>query len=353
MRGMMVAPSHRVRRRRRRSNGARRLRTFFAAVVAIASIAAGAWVLQRATTESRQPVVSDADPADSDPIDGTVPAIADRPVYKHSVIPGGVRDQRDLAGAIERDPVVAQHYRDLDPATMRRETLSADQLAFVSYRMGDRIYWTKQKVRISAGETILTNGDTLIRARCGNCISLEPMLPTADDEPDPAELDALQGDDPLLPSRDLITAMSVIGTSADEADPVAGEFSGLILFPLAGSLSGEGSPETPAIIVPPDDFPGDVALFGDDPFASFPSPLISSLFPGAPPFGPPPSIGSFDPPFTDFSDPFDDDPDPEQFSPQDPADLTPTPVPEPGTFVLLGSAMAGLLARRWRATKRP
>ena len=244
--------------------------------------------------------------------------------------------------------MVAQHYRDLDPATMRRETLNADQLAFVSYRMGDRIYWTKQKVRISAGETILTNGDTLIRARCGNCISLEPMLPTADDEPDPAELDALLGDDPLLPSRDLIIAMSVIGTSADEADPVGDEFSGLILFPLAGSLSGGGSPETPAIIAPPDDFPGDVALVGDDPFASFPSPLISTLFPGAPPFGPPPSIDSFDPPFTDFSDPLDDFPDPDQFSPEDPGDITPTPVPEPGTFVLLGSAMAGLLARRWR-----
>jgi hypothetical protein len=348
MRGMMVTPSHRVRRRRRRSNGTRRLRTFFVAVVAIASIVAGAWVLQRATTESRPPVVSDAEPANNGPIDGTVPAIADRPIYKHSVIPGGVRDQRELAGAIERDPVVAQHYRDLDPATMQRETLRADQFAFVSYRMGDRIYWTKQKVRISAGETILTNGDTAIRTRCGNCISLEPMLPTADDEPDPAELDALLGDDPLLPSRDLIIAMSVGGASADEADPVGHESSGLILFPLAGSLSGGGS-ETPGTIVPPDDFPGDAVLVGDDPFASFPSPLISTLFPGAPPFGPPPSITSFDPSFTDFSDPLDDFPDPDQYSPT--TDINPTPVPEPGTFVLLGSAMAGLLARRWRAAK--
>ena len=302
-------------------------------------------MLQRSTAEPEQPIVSEGEPG-GEPIDGIEPATADRPTYKHSVIPGGALDHRELAGAIERDSVVAQHYRGLDAATMRTEILKADRFAFVSYRMGDRIYWTKQKVRISAGETILTNGDTAIRGRCGNCISLEPMLPVADDEPDPAELDALLGDDPVLASRNLSGAMipPPIGGGEGEADPAGGE-PPLMLVPLLGSLSGGDPSETPAIVAP-DDPPSFEELVDDDP-ANFWPPTFNTLLPGAPPFGPPPSIPSFDSPLTDFPDPFDD---PEQFLP--PGDITPTPVPEPGTFVLLGSAMAGLLARRWRATNR-
>ena len=288
------------------------------AVVAIASIGAGAWLLQHPGAEPEQPVVSDGEPG-GEPIDAIEPAIADRPVYKHSVIPGGASDNRELAGAIERDAVVAQHYRDLDPATMQTEILSSDRFAFVSYRMGDRVYWTKQKVRISAGETILTNGDTAIRGRCGNCISLEPMLPTADDEPDPAELDALLDDDPVLASRNLSGVMiaPLIGDAGEgDVDPVGA--APLMLVPLMGSLGGD-SADTPEIIVAPDDPPSFEELIDDDPVVNFPLPPFNTLLPGAPPFGPPPSIPSFDPPVTDFSDPFD----PEQILP--PADITPTP----------------------------
>src|SRR5688572_25844694 len=124
MHGMMVAPSHRVRRRRRRSSGPRRLRMLFAALVAIGALVAGGWLLEHPISEPTDSPQSEGSIPDA--IADNVPASADRPTYKHSVIPGGVRDQRDLAGAIERDPVVAQHYRDLDATTMQRETLSAD-----------------------------------------------------------------------------------------------------------------------------------------------------------------------------------------------------------------------------------
>ena len=64
----------------------------------------------------------------------------------------------------------------------------------MSYRIGDEIFWTKQKVRLQQGETILTDGVHHIRARCGNCIAFAPMEPTADDEPDEMEFDALADD---------------------------------------------------------------------------------------------------------------------------------------------------------------
>jgi hypothetical protein len=121
------------------------------------------------------------------------------PTFNYSVIPGGARNQRELARAINLDPVVADHYRDVDRATMRPVFVRSDRLAYVSYRLHDRVYWTKHRVRIFQGERILTNGQTEIRARCGNCISMSPLLPTSDEEPPPPEFDALIDDvAPLL-----------------------------------------------------------------------------------------------------------------------------------------------------------
>ena len=54
---------------------------------------------------------------------------------------------------------------------MRAVTLTAPRSAYVSYRRGDRTYWTRDRVWLKAGETVLTDGATTIRARCGNCVS--------------------------------------------------------------------------------------------------------------------------------------------------------------------------------------
>ena len=140
-----------------------------------------------------------------------------RPTYGYSVIPGGAWDAPGLTRALEGDPVVADHYRGVDPTTMRAETLTSDRLAYVSYRVDDRVYWTKRKLLIRSGETVLTNGQVEIRSRCGNCISLAPMLPTAEDEPDELEFDALT-DEPLLVWRGWSPSGPPLAVSAPPGD---------------------------------------------------------------------------------------------------------------------------------------
>ena len=125
------------------------------------------------------------------------------PNYNYSVIPGGARNAQELARAIQTDDVVADHYRDVDPSTMHPQTVPVERMAHVSYRLNDRVFWTKKPVRIYEGETILTNGETEIRARCGNAISMAPLLPTSDEEPESTELDALTDTGPLLVAFDL------------------------------------------------------------------------------------------------------------------------------------------------------
>ena len=71
--------------------------------------------------------------------------------------------------------MVADHYRGVDPETMRAETAPAERLAYVSYRKNDRVFWTKNKARIYEGETILTDGQTesadvvATAFRCSRC----------------------------------------------------------------------------------------------------------------------------------------------------------------------------------------
>lgn len=108
---------------------------------------------------------------------------AKRPVYPYSVVPGGVRNATEAELAVSRDPVVAQHYKDLDPTRALPTKLANARLAHVSYRMNGNIYWTKKKVQLHAGETILIDGKLEIRGRCGNRISDRPMSPVHDHEP--------------------------------------------------------------------------------------------------------------------------------------------------------------------------
>ena len=70
-----------------------------------------------------------------------------RPLYSYSVIPGGVHSAQELKYAIAHDAVVAEHYADFDIAKARIVRLQRTRTAYVSYRLGDRIYWTKKRLR--------------------------------------------------------------------------------------------------------------------------------------------------------------------------------------------------------------
>jgi hypothetical protein len=59
----------------------------------------------------------------------------------------------------------------------------------VSYRWGDKIYWTKKALTLRAGETVFTDGTHIVRDRCLNCYSAMPMLPVRPNEPTAAVFD--------------------------------------------------------------------------------------------------------------------------------------------------------------------
>jgi hypothetical protein len=113
------------------------------------------------------------------------------PVYRHSVIPGGVHGAAELASKLARDPVASIHYANFNVARASLVRLAKARLVHVSYRIGDKIYWTKNKVRLAPGEELLTDGAHLVRTRCGNRIADSRQAMESDKEPAPDVLDAL------------------------------------------------------------------------------------------------------------------------------------------------------------------
>jgi hypothetical protein len=110
--------------------------------------------------------------------------IESRPVYPYSVVPGGVRDVNELKWAAEHDPVVAAHYAGFDYDHAQVEVLKATLTAYVSYRIGKKIYWMHRPVSLKKGETVITvHGLVRARARCGNRVEEVPQQATSSSEP--------------------------------------------------------------------------------------------------------------------------------------------------------------------------
>jgi hypothetical protein len=100
-----------------------------------------------------------------------------RKVYPYSVIPGGVQSAADLKNSLTRDSVVANHYQDFEVEKTRVVHLNQDRFLFVSYRLGNRVYWTKKPLLLPKGEAVITDGEHLARTRCGNRLSEAPAGP--------------------------------------------------------------------------------------------------------------------------------------------------------------------------------
>jgi hypothetical protein len=107
-----------------------------------------------------------------------------RAIYPYSVIRGGAYSSAELDAALRADPTAAAHYAGFDRTRTRVTRAPASTAVYVSYRQGNRIYWTRRKVRLAANEALLTDGVHTARARCGNRISLTPPEPAQAREPD-------------------------------------------------------------------------------------------------------------------------------------------------------------------------
>ena len=108
-------------------------------------------------------------------------ARAERSVYPFSVIPGGIASLDDVLNSVQRDPVVAQHYRDLSPIDMHFERLPVPIQVYASYRVGHSVFWTQHRIVVPRGELVLRDDSHFIRARCGNRLAF--ALPPEANEP--------------------------------------------------------------------------------------------------------------------------------------------------------------------------
>jgi hypothetical protein len=170
----------------------RRRRLRILAAMAALALVAFVGAVAREVWPHRAEVVADVSSAFVTPAadaPAPAPAAAARPVYRHSIVPGGAYSRDEVAGAMRKDKVVAAHYEDVDVDKLHATTVDAARAVYVSYRVGDKTFWTKDRVRLSPGETVLTDGDTEIRARCGNLLSDTAQQPVADEEPPLAALD--------------------------------------------------------------------------------------------------------------------------------------------------------------------
>jgi hypothetical protein len=182
---------------------------------------------------------------------------AEHPVYPYSVIPGGVASAKELQAALQQDPVVAKHYSDFQTKSARIVRLARARHVYVSYRLANRIYWTRKKVALHAGETLFTDGKHLVRARCGNRISETPGIPTSPSEPGKEVLDH-----PVPPLFPETTGSPLPGPIwSDESMPLlfgpgapGGSDPGLLPFfpfPCCGSSPGRSPSPSPGPLPQP------------------------------------------------------------------------------------------------------
>jgi hypothetical protein len=232
---------------------------------------------QRSSTDWNASTARKNAPTDSDWLAPT-PELdtTDRVLYPYSVIPGGVRSSAELRNALAHDEVVARHYSDFALREVRVTRLQEARAVFVSYRVGGQIFWTKNKLTLPAGETVVTDGQHMARTRCGNRISEAPVGPVLKTEPSPEAME-IPADGGLLAapesSPELPLAVPPMTAIVVPQQSPASLFIPIIppLFPIGGTPSSPGIPTGP--LPPPN---------GPPPSGPQPPPL------GPPPPTPPP-----------------------------------------------------------------
>jgi PEP-CTERM motif len=242
--------------------------------------------------------------------------LAERPLFPYSVIPGGVEDAEELKNAIQHDPVVANHYSDFDLAQAHIIRADSDRMEYVSYRLGDRVFWTNRRLRILKGETLITDGTHEARTRCGNRLSDHAAQPTSIAQPSPETLESPAAPTPeLLAGNYLPSEIPETGAPLIPGGPTAAVIPPASFPILGGGPSGSSRPVIPPVIPPV------VPPVG-------PSPVTP---PVVPPVGPPPVTPPVGPPVG-----------PPPVVP--PPVVPPVSTPEPSSLLLLGAGVGSLWA---------
>lgn len=202
--------STRVVRTRRRRHSRKNAGTKFLVALLFAATAAITWQFARPQPASSlaysSPQLNPVGLDEADPSGMANPAYPSysgprtgRLTYLYSVIPGGIANAEELQQAMDRDPVVAREFEGFDFQRAHLVQVSQKQSMHVAYRKGDKVYWTRKKLPLQAGETLITDGKIVARTRCGNRIARIPLGPPA--LVDPVEADFNQ---PLF-SNDMVT----------------------------------------------------------------------------------------------------------------------------------------------------
>jgi hypothetical protein len=170
-----------------------------------------------------------------------------RPVYPYSVVPGGVYSADELKAAVAQDAVVAAHYSGFGTSRVRRISLESDRPAYVSFRIDDAVFWTKRPVSLRRGEQVLSDGESLVRTRCGNRTSDVPRTPVSPHEPMEGVMDEA---DPALVEPLAQALLESLPLAKDpiflelQASVISGELD-LGLPPLPGGSTADFDPWAP------------------------------------------------------------------------------------------------------------
>jgi hypothetical protein len=192
-------------------------------------------------------------------LDLSTKSLSQRPIFPYSIIPGGVRDAHELQNAATSDSVVARHYSDFRISQARTIQLNRPLAMYVSYRRKNQVYWTKNRMVIPAGESLIWDGENLARVRCANRLSAIAAKPVAASEPTTEELSEPTFVPPLL-------AQLLPGEGGEifPRDPGALLAAG----PLAGPVTTPNAPGLP--VLPPILVPGVPPFFASIPVPPLP-----------------------------------------------------------------------------------
>ncbi len=249
----------RVRRRRsRRRRRIRRLRWTALMVAVLAVFAAGGLVSKRIhnfsrATQPKQPTgitESLSVLATRVNLRAGVPG-SKRPVYRYSVVPGGVRSAAELRAVAAEDQAVAEHYAGFRYDRAHLVRLQHAELVYLSYRMNGKIYWTRGKHLIPAGETVITDGEITGRTRCANRLSVKKQLSVSPNEPAQEAFERVDPPPMLPPDNINFPALyqSAVLTGSNPGQPWVGPQAGLpwFLFPPPLPIGFGGGVCRPAV----------------------------------------------------------------------------------------------------------